>query len=427
MRQKSIFAVFGLLLLTAGVAAVRGLDATEETPHEIVSSARLVPVEVVEIKPVNEFEQQRTYTGTVVARRRSDLAFERAAELVVIEVDEGDVVTAGQVLASLDLRRLNVQRGLLEAQKAEAEALLLELKNGPREQTIAAARAEVRNLVAQRNLRKRNLTRDESLHQQNAVTRQQLDASELSFESFDAQVAAAEQRLEELVEGTREERIAAQEAVVRRLNASIEDVDVSIEDSTLLAPFAGRIARRYVDEGAVVAVGSPIFEIIETSALEARIALPVSTASRIDQQVEHQVIIGGEAYQSKVRSILPDVDLATRTRMVVYQLEERASEKVVSGEIARVEVTEPLSTSGFWLPQTALTRGTHGLWSAYAVVADDAAQEVVERRDVEIVYTQSERVLARGTLEEGDRIVMGGLHRIVPGQTVSPSLVTTGE
>lgn len=406
---------------------MRGLDATEVVTTEKVSPARQVPVEVVEIEPVKEFQQQRTYTGTVTARRRSDLAFERAAELVQIDVDEGDNVTEGQVLASLDMRRLNVQRELLEAQKAEAKAVLQELTNGPRSQTIEAARAEVRNLIAQRNLRKRNLSRDESLHQQNAVTRQQLDASELSLESFDAQVDAAEQRLGELLEGTRQERIAAQEAVIRRLDASIDDVDVSIEDSTLRAPFAGQISRRYVDEGAVVSMGSPVFEIIETSALEARIALPVSTASRIDQQKEHRILVGGETYRATLHSILPDVDLATRTRMVVYRLEDKASEKVVSGEIARVEITEPLSTSGFWLPQTALTRGTHGLWSAYAIVADDDAQDVVERRDVEIVYTQSEKVLARGTLEEGDRIVIGGLHRIVPGQVVSASVAAMGE
>ncbi len=427
MRQKMTVGFIGILLVSICMAVVRGFGSTEVIAANEQDSARLIPVDVVAIQPITEFEQRRTYTGTVVARRRSDLAFERSAELVSIEVDDGDLVTAGQPLATLDVRRLNVQHQLLEAQKQEAEALLLEYRNGPRKQTIDAARAEVRDLVALRDLRKRNLSRDATLHEQNVVTRQALDVSELSFESFNAQVEAAEQRLAELVEGTREERIAAQEAMVRRLDASIADVDVSIEDSVLTAPFDGRISRRYVDEGAVVAPGSAVFELIETTELEARIALPVETASRMTQQLNQELTVGDRKYQATVKTVLPDVDLATRTRMVVYQLEPTASQSVVSGEIVRVEVAEPLQSSGYWLPQTALTRGTYGLWSVYAVVTDSEAGDVIERRDVEVIYTQSDRVLTRGTLEQGDRIVTGGLHRIVPGQAVSVATTATGD
>ncbi len=426
MRHFMTLSILGILLVSAGVAIVKGFDSRGAVDDTETAEPRLVPVDVTTIEPVSEFQQRRTYTGTVVARRRSDLAFERSAELISMEVDDGDLVQTGQVLASLDVRRLNVQRQLLEAQKQEAEALFQELKNGPRRQTIEAARAEVRNLSAQRDLRKRNLSRDETLHQQNAVTRQALDESELFVESFDAQVAAAEQQLDELVEGTREERIVAQKAMVRRLQASIDEVDVSIEDSVLTAPFDGRIARRHVDEGVVVSQGSAVLELIETTHLEARIALPVETAFKLTKQIEHKVLVGGAPYRATEKTVLPDVDLATRTRMVVFELDEAASQSVVSGEIARVEISETLPTAGYWLPQTALTRGTHGLWSVYAVVTDERGSEIVERREVEVIYTQSDRVLSRGTLENGDRIVSGGLHRVVPGQAVSVTLTATG-
>lgn len=43
---------------------------------------------------------------------------------------------------------------------------------------------------------------------------------------------------------------------------------------------------------------------------------------------------------------------------------------------------------------------------------------VVERRTVEVVHTEEDRALVRGTVYPGDRIVVDGLHRVVPGQRV---------
>ena len=56
---------------------------------------------------------------------------------------------------------------------------------------------------------------------------------------------------------------AAQEAVVRRVAAQIESVDVDIAKSRLRAPFSGVVSRRFVDEGAVVSAGEPLFRLLE--------------------------------------------------------------------------------------------------------------------------------------------------------------------
>ncbi|HHP7229621.1 MAG TPA: efflux transporter periplasmic adaptor subunit, partial [Xenococcaceae cyanobacterium] len=61
------------------------------------------------------------------------------------------------------------------------------------------------------------------------------------------------------------------------------------------------------------------------------------------------------------------------------------------------------------------------LWFAYALGEKAAtAKDVfpVERREVEVLATQSDRVLVRGTIREGDRIISNGTHRIVNGQLV---------
>jgi hypothetical protein len=71
------------------------------------------------------------------------------------------------------------------------------------------------------------------------------------------------------------------------------------------------------------------------------------------------------------------------------------------------------------------------LWAVYALVeppADYAESggpsariAQLERRDVEILHTEPERVFARGVLMSGERIVATGAHRVVPGQLVRPA------
>jgi hypothetical protein len=70
----------------------------------------------------------------------------------------------------------------------------------------------------------------------------------------------------------------------------------------------------------------------------------------------------------------------------------------------------------------ALVKGERGLWAVYAVVPrpGGGGAATLERRDVEILYTASDRVYARGLLQDGDEIVSAGAHRVVPGQAVSP-------
>ena len=57
---------------------------------------------------------------------------------------------------------------------------------------------------------------------------------------------------------------------------------------------------------------------------------------------------------------------------------------------------------------------SRGSWTVYTV--DD--QSRIAREAIEVIYTERNRVFVRGTLEPGDRVVVSGLHRVVPGQAV---------
>ncbi|NEO47690.1 MAG: biotin/lipoyl-binding protein, partial [Moorea sp. SIO4A3] len=136
--------------------------ATESRP-EIKTLPRILPVEAMAVKPVISYQVSRVYTGEVTARRTTELGFERGGKLTQILVEEGDFVIKNQALAYLDTGNLQNTLRQLTFQKEGEVAKLQEMEAGPRSQTIAAARAAVKDLGEQlqlaltKNTRRKNL------------------------------------------------------------------------------------------------------------------------------------------------------------------------------------------------------------------------------------------------------------------------------
>ena len=418
-----------LILLLAGVGI--GKFEPNNAPTQTQTQVKPLPVKTTQVQLVKTYQTVHSYTGEVVAMRTSEIGFERGGKLVTVLVDEGDRVTTGTILSKLDTTNLAAQRRSLVAQKAQAEARLAELKNGARTEQISAAQARVRDLEKQLKLEQLKSDRREYLYTEGAISKEQLDEVVFNFQALSERLTNARSNLEELLNGTRYEQIAAQQAVVDQLSAQIADLEITIAKSTLKAPFTGTIAFRYFDEGTVVETGKPIIRLVEDSQPEVKIGVPINVAAKLSSQSPQVVEIGGKTYPAKVRSILPEVDPATRTRTVILQLESTA--KVSPKQIARLQITQTVATEGYWLPITALVKGDRGLWSCYAVVAVDNNDSTsvtntksyqVERRFIEVLDTNGEQVLVRGTLKPGDAIVTDGTQRLVPGQSVGWAMPT---
>jgi multidrug efflux pump subunit AcrA (membrane-fusion protein) len=409
----------GILLIAAvlgGLAFVLGAGSSPVVKDE---TAPAIPVSTLTLEPVQQFDAERTFTGLLVAGRTSELAFERAGEVVEVSVDQGRRVSAGEVLARLDTQHVEARRDELTARRRQAAALLDELIAGPRQEQIAAAQAEVRNLAAQVEWQRVRHERRANLRQRGVIAQEEFDESQYSLQATDAQHDAARKRLDELLAGTRAEQKEAQAAVVAQLDASLAQVEVDLRDSVLVAPFAGIVARRHVDEGTVVAAGASVLRLVEDGRLEAHIGLPPELAATLNAGDVRPVTVNGREHSAYVQAVLPELDAVTRTRTVVLQLDAEAAGGLVPGQVARVAVSQQQSVDGFWLPTTALDRGTRGLWSALAVVQQDDGSLHTERRQVEVLHTDADCVLVRGVLAAGDRIVDEGVHRIVEGQVVN--------
>ncbi|NEP17788.1 MAG: efflux RND transporter periplasmic adaptor subunit [Leptolyngbya sp. SIO4C1] len=406
------------LLLLIGIPVVRMQFVSPEAIE--VNESTVLTVETLTVEAVDGYETTRTYTGEVAALRASDLGFERSGELETVLVQEGDLVTAGTPLAQLDTRNLQTQRQQLEADQAQALAVLAELEAGPRVEAIAAAEASVRQLEQDLALQRTQRERREFLYEQGAISKETLDEFTYGQGALQAQLEEARSRLEELRNGTRPEQIRAQQAVVQQLDAAIAGVDVNIQKSTLRSPFAGIVSSRKVDEGTVVGAGQSVVRLVEDAALEARIGMPTTTVSRLQPGDTQTVTLNGDRYEATVTAVLPEVDPETRTQVVVLQLDRAAVPHINPGQTVRAEIAETVPTEGIWIPTSALTQDIRGLWSAYLIVPTEDREDrfEIQPQSVEILHQESNRALVRGTLQTGDRVVANGVHRLVPGQQV---------
>jgi multidrug efflux pump subunit AcrA (membrane-fusion protein) len=487
--KKSAIGMGSIALLVSGWTIGKILPSQPNLKTQNLAQTRsiesLLTVKTVKIQSVKSYKTKTTYTGEVKASRSSELGFERAGKLVWVGVDRGDRVKQGQAIARLDSSNLDTQRLQLVAQKEKAVAVLEELQNGARQEDIAEAKAQVKDLEEQLNLEKIKRDRREYLVREGASAREDFDELSYGSKALSERLEAAKSNLNELLAGTRKEQITAQKAAVRELEAQIKDIEITIAKSTIKSPFSGTIAARKLDEGVVIEPGQAIVRLIEDIKPEIEIGIPVAIASELQIGSFQKVETGQKTFSAKLISILPEVNVSTRTRTAILKL-DRSPNQVPSGwgvggrvlgvgeiakskdippftkvisqksarstldlspqQIARLELVKNIATDGYWLPIAALSKGERGLWSCYVAVKKGVGgrvlgvgeQEIksweskervdkVEKQDVEVLYGEGDRVLVRGTLQPGDRVIVEGVQRVVPGQLIKSEVIQAGE
>ena len=73
------------------------------------------------------------------------------------------------------------------------------------------------------------------------------------------------------------------------------------------------------------------------------------------------------------------------------------------------------SSRGTWVPLKSLSQSDQGLWALYTI----NEQNIVVRDLVQIIYFEDEYAFVRGTIKDGDLIVLGGAAKIIPGKIIN--------
>ncbi len=343
----------------AGLAALLLAACADPEPSQPSAQIRRVLVEPVQLAQVTD--QEVVLPGRVASPRASQLAFEVQGRLQTLAVSEGERVPAGAVVARLDRTDYALQ--------------------------VRDAAAQVRMLEA-------DVARKRKLRQAGVLAAAALEPVEAQLES--ARVALA---------------------TARRQLAHTE----------LTAPFAGRVARRLVPERAVVPAGEPILVLQQDDVVDVQVDLPEWAAQRLPLGAEltgEGEPVSGTAGTLALRYLEHGTqpDAGARTYPLILRGAQPAAANLLPGMALRVRLPLPAPSDAasaparFVVPLAAIARDRDE--SAYVWVLDD--DDRVLRVPIEVARIQGEQAWVDGELTPQARVVVAGVGRLHPDQTVEP-------
>ena len=205
-------------------------------------------------------------SGTIEADE-ARLASRFGGRVVALFSREGESLTNGQIIAELSAPELSPRKAALTAQLAE-------LVKGPRSEEIEAARRRLESVEAERDHAAVEARRKTALFEARVISDTEKDTATALARSLTAQAAAARAILDELLAGTRPERID-------NLKEQIEELTTHERELTVRAPAASRLELLHVKPGDVVGPGSPVATVIFPDYLWLRVYVPEPWLARV--------------------------------------------------------------------------------------------------------------------------------------------------
>ncbi|MEM9044263.1 MAG: efflux RND transporter periplasmic adaptor subunit [Pseudomonadota bacterium] len=359
-----VAASIGVAVLAAGALAVATLQARAEGPDETKIRAPLA-VSSAQINMQDRYIIRESYVGRVEPARLTTPSFERAGKVIELLVEEGDQVSEGQTLARMDTQSLLIERSRLEADRA--------------------------SLTADMDFARRTVERREQLVDDGWASRQAFDEAQFSLAGLSARRDS--------------------------VTAAIARIDLDIEKSVIKAPFSGTVSTREIDEGTVVAAGTPVLSLQETSRPQARIGIPARRAEIVKVGQKIELTYQERAIEGTVAAITRDLQAGTRSIPILIDLP--GDVLLTMRQTVRLDLAREIDAKGAWVPLNALREAERGLWSINTVVQTNDGYSI-GREAVEVLHVSDQQAFIRGTFADGALFIPVGGHRLSIGQSVHP-------
>lgn len=372
-----------LLLLVGSVAlwATQGLWRPAE-------------VELVGVEERDVVETLLT-TGRVTVRGMRDLSMDRAGRVRRVAVEEGDRVEEGHLLMALDAEDLELAVAGARAVLADAEARL----EGLRRRVRPVALVALEQAQLERARTERELERAERMETQGIGSAQAVDNARAAARA--AELAEVRAAAELRVLGAEGAEVLS--AMAQREGARVTEARAmrELEQAQLLAPVAGILAARRVEEGAVVSPGEPLLTLAPDGGMEIRIQpderelahLAVGQRAWVRSEVLGDVVPAG-----RLARILPVIDAQRGTLDARIVLDDTPP-ALRPNQSVDVEVELRTRPAAPVVPITALRESGDGAW-VFAVV-----EGRLVRRAVRVGWRGQDEVALEEGLRPGDQVV----------------------
>lgn len=325
--------------------------AVETTEQTDADDSYRVPVTTMTVKQ-NLIQNHTQVQGVIEAIHSPQIKTKISAEVIRVDVDEGDFVEAGQVLTLLDDEGFQLDKEAAEADIQRIKSLL------------ANQRA--------------TLKRDRSLVDKKLSSASRLDDSKAEVKQAEAQLNHAQ--------------------------ALLKKAKYKLSHTRVLAPISGVIQQRSVSKGDYVnpmsPSGKPLFQIVDTQHLRARLYFPETLARRIKPDMDVKLKRGEDILNAKITHLRPMLEIENRSLHALAEFENTI--QWLPGESITADVILEQHDNAIIVPDKALIRRPTGL--VVFRIKNGKAEQVLVTTGIR----QDDQIEIVSGLNKGDQIVLDG-------------------
>jgi membrane fusion protein (multidrug efflux system) len=353
-----------MVSLLAAAAACGGSKAPEATAAQVAPPALNLSAENVATASLGDLNAGPSISGQLAPAREATVRAQVGGSIVSLTVDKGQAVRAGQVIARITARDLDM--------------------------AMSSAGTAVKSAETSLDVAKSEQARTASLVKGGALAARDLEQANNMVSAAEAQVAAAKARQ--------------------------RSVWQALDDTNVKAPFAGVVSDRPAHQGDVVSPGTPILTIIDPSSMRLEANVRADEISQVKPGLAVPFRVRGypeQVFTGRVDRLSPTADPVTRQVTIFVQI-PNSTGKLIAGLFAEGRVNAE-SRKAITIPASAVDET--GATPTVTRINGGKAERVNVTLGVR--QTDTETIEITSGLAAGDVVILGSSKAVTPGTAVN--------
>lgn len=431
MFKKSIALSLAVLLL----AGLYGCGNDEPEKKEETEEVTNVTVYKVTTENINSVS---SYTGEIVASETTAVSAQVSGAATAIYVKEGDYVSAGQPLLSIDSTtyQLAYNQALAAynsavAGKKSAEASYNSATGGSSQQSLNQLESAMNGAKLAYDNALDMYNKQKTLFDMGAISQVEfnshktnLDNTKLNYESAKKNYELMKNVVMGETENSARAGVETAGAAVEQANAALDIARNNLSNCTVSAPISGYVSSKSANRGQMVGAGSVLFTIADTSSVEVQINVTDSVISTLKPGTPAKVTVSGagtDEIGGSVSRINPVKNPQTGLYTVRISIpNENGALKV--GMIAKLSLITENSENTLTVPSSALLQSDDDGCYLYVAIDGNA-----EKRIVETGISNDEFTEILSGVSEGEAVIVKGKEYITKDNSAVKIVTEQGE
>lgn len=428
-RLKAV-AVITVVLLTAmvSVAVLRPRARQTEKPA--------IPVKLAAVE-MNAAGSESRYSATIIARTEVDLSFRvggyvdalqrvRGVDGQMRDIQEGDRITTGAVLARVRQSDYQVKVKEAESQASEAKSGI-DVSNAQYQEAVngvASSKSELAEAQAAYVKAKFDYDRAQALFASKSMTKADYDSAKAQYDLNGAKVAAARSQIQmiQAKADSAKANIDVIQAKSKGAQAVVQEKRIPLQDTALKSPLNGVVLQKSIEKGTLVSDGTKAFVVADTSSVKA--VFGVADVAVAEMELGRVLSIASETmpgreFRGQITSVFPAADSKSRAFNVEVTIPNPDYLLRPNMIVSLIVGTQSTMATRLVIPLNAVIKPKSNP-NGYAVfvLSEEGGRQIARLREVTLGESYGNTVAVTEGLKPGDRVITTGSTMVSDGDQV---------